>query len=154
VRLWRQLLDVYRDGEYVTSEFVTVRNRPTALSPDRTASVAVLWSPLPELSFELAGRHVGRTYLDNLGLSKLSAPSYSVFDLTMRANLGQRLRWGQPVLTLRALNLLDEQKAWAAGYSYPFLVRNQGGELTLDGIPYFYPHAPRHFLVGVELSWP
>ncbi len=154
VRLWRQLLDVYSDGEYVTSELVTMRNRPTALSPERTASVAMLWSPLRELGFELAFRHVGRTYLDNLGLSKLSAPSYSVVDLTMRSNLGQRLRWGRPVLTLRALNLLDEQKAWAAGYSYPFLVRNQRGESNLDGIPYFYPQAPRHFLVGVELSWP
>lgn len=152
VKTWRQLLDVYAGDEFVGSQWLTVRNRPTTLSPEQIFGLSLSWTPQSALSFELSGRHVSRSYLDNLGLRKLSTPPYGLVDLAARVELDRWLAWGKPAVTFRVLNLLDERRAWASGYSYPFLVQ-EGGSRRLDGIPYFYPQAPRHLLVGLSLRW-
>ncbi len=53
---------------------------------------------------------------------------------------------------MRVNNLLDEERAWPSGYSYPYLVRT-GGVDRLEGIPYYYPLAPRHVVASLELRF-
>jgi len=153
IDVWRQSVDVYdAEGHWVGSELVTVRDTEPALSPETILGQRIEWSPTDGLWLELAARYVSSAQLDNLGEERLATPAYTWVDLAARWSLGRWLRVGDPRLSIRVANLLDEERVWASGYSYPYLVRD-GGVATLDGIPYFYPQAPRHVVAGLELSF-
>jgi iron complex outermembrane receptor protein len=152
VRVWRQALDVYDAGGYAAVELVTVRDTPTALSPETILGGSIDWLPAPGLELALSGRWVDRAHLDNLGDDRLATPSYAWLDLALRAELGRWIAFGAPALVVRVNNLLDEDRAWPSGYSYPYLVRDAAGE-RLEGIPYFYPLAPRHLVATLELRF-
>lgn len=150
---WRQSVDVYDgDGGYLGSELVTVRETEPALSPETLLGQRIEWNPAEGLWLELAARYVSSSQLDNLGEARLATPAYTWVDLAARWSLGRWLRVGDPRLSLRVANLLDEKRVWASGYSYPYLVRDGDGS-RLDGIPYFYPQAPRHVVAGLEFSF-
>ncbi|MCB1008953.1 MAG: TonB-dependent receptor [Acidobacteria bacterium] len=150
---WRQSVDVYdAAGEWVGSELVTVRDTEPALSPATILGQRIEWSPTDGLWLELAARYVSSSQLDNLGEERLATPSYTWVDLSVRWSLARWIRFGAPRLSVRVANLLDEERVWASGYSYPYLVRD-GDAATLDGIPYYYPQAPRHVVAGLEFSF-
>lgn len=150
---WSQQLDVY-DADYgaAASALVTVHDTPPALSPETLLGASAEWLPLPALTLALSGRWVDRAQLDNLGDDRLATPSFAWFDLAARIELGRWIATGSPALTLRVNNLLDEERAWPSGYSYPYLVR-AGGIDRLEGVPYYYPLAPRHLVASLELRF-
>ncbi len=151
---WRQALDVYGpDGAYAGSEIVTVRDSEPALSPATILGQSVEWKPCAGLWLELAGRYVSASQLDNLGDRRLATPSYTWLDLAVRWELSRWIHGGNPHLSLRINNLLDENRAWVSGYSYPYLVRDASGTDRREGIPYYYPQAPRHIVAGLELAF-
>lgn len=150
---WSQQLDVY-DGDYgyATSELVTVHGTPPALSPETILGASAEWLPAPALTLALSGRWVDRAQLDNLGVEELATPAFAWFDLAARLELGRWIGAGSPALTVRVNNLLDEDRAWPSGYSYPYLVR-AGGVDRVEGVPYYYPLAPRHVVASLELRF-
>ena len=153
IRVWRQALDVYDETYgYTGSELVTVRDTPPALSPETILGASAEWLPRPALTLALSGRWVDRAQLDNLGDRRLATPAFAWFDFAARIELGRWLATGSPALTVRVNNLLDEQRAWPSGYSYPYLVR-AGGAQRLEGVPYYYPLAPRHVVASLELRF-
>ncbi len=150
---WRQVLDVYDEtGAYAGSAARIFTDTPPALSPERTLRQSVEWQATSELSVALAGRYVSRTYLDNTGQEELSTPSYTWVELALRADLARLVSWGSPRLRLQVNNLLDRERVWPSGYSYPYLVRSPSGD-ALGGIPYYYPLAGRHLVAGLEWSF-
>ena len=151
---WRQALDVYGpDGGYAGSQIVTRRASEPALSPRTILGQSVEWSPRTDLWLELAGRYVSSAQLDNLGTARLATPSYTWLDLAVRFDLSRWVPTGRPRLSIRVNNLLDEERVWASGYSYPYLVRGVDGAERLEGIPYYYPQAPRHVIAALELRF-
>jgi iron complex outermembrane receptor protein len=152
VEVWRQAVDVYDEHGYAGYRIVTVTDTPTALSPETIVGASVDLLALPGFELALAGRWVDRAYLDNLGDRRRTTPSYSWFDFAARLELGRWIATGSPALTLRINNLLDEDRAWPSGYSYPYFVRDAAGD-RLEGTPYFYPLAPRHAVASLELRF-
>jgi iron complex outermembrane receptor protein len=152
VEVWRQAVDVYDESGYAGYQIVTVHDTPTALSPETIVGASVDFLARPGLELALAGRWVDRAYLDNLGNRAAATPSYAWFDLGLRLELGRWIAGGSPALTVRVNNLLDEDRAWPSGYSYPYLVRDAAGE-RLVTTPYFYPLAPRHAVAALELRF-
>ena len=150
---WTQALDLYDEaGEWLGSESRTFHGTRPALSPERIFAAAAAWRATRELRLELAARHAGPAQLDNTGERQLATRAYTLVDLTAELAAGRWLEAGNPRLRLQVNNLLDARRVWASGYSYPFLVQ-EGGGARLDGIPYYYPQAPRHFVLGVELQF-
>lgn len=150
---WTQALDLYDEaGEWLGSETRTFHGTRPALSPERIFAAAAAWHATRELRLELAARHAGPAQLDNTGERQLATRAYTLVDLTAELAAGRWLEAGNPKLRLQVNNLLDERRVWASGYSYPFLVQ-EGGGARLDGIPYYYPQAPRHFVLGVEFQF-
>jgi outer membrane receptor protein involved in Fe transport len=96
---------------------------------------------------------VGRAQLDNTGDRRLSADPYAWSDLSVRLDLARWVRVGSPRLRLQVGNVFDAERVWPSGYSYPYLVEDAAGTSRLEGIPYYYPMAPRHAVLGVELSF-
>lgn len=150
---WRQAVDVYdAAGEWLGTELVTVRDVEPALSPATVVGASVEWRPRAELGLELAGRHVSRSQLDNLGLRELRTPAYEWFDLAASWDLARLAPRGAPRIWVRINNLLDADRVWPSGYSYPFVVRG-GGAAALTGTPYYYPLASRHLVAGVTVTF-
>jgi iron complex outermembrane receptor protein len=150
IETWRQVLDVYDEaGEFVGSAPRAFTDTPPALSPETILRQGVEWQATPELALALAGRYVGKSFLDNTGQEALSTPSYTWIELAVRADLGRWIGWGRPRLRLEINNLLDRSGVWPSGYSYPYLVRGAAGD-RLSGIPYYYPLAGRNLVAGVE----
>jgi len=153
IDVWRQVLDVYDDaGEYAGTAPRVFTDTPPALSPETILRQSVEWQATTDLAVAVAGRYVGKSYLDNTGQETLTTPSYTWVELTVRADLARLVRRGRPTLRLQINNLLDRSGVWPSGYSYPYLVRGGGGE-QLTGIPYYYPLAGRHFVAGLEWRW-
>jgi iron complex outermembrane receptor protein len=150
---WRQVLDVYdAAGNYVGTAPRIFVDTPPALSPEAILRQSVEWQATGELALSLAARYVGKSHLDNTGQDRLTTPSYTWIELGARADLGRWLAAGRPRLRVQVNNLLDREQVWPSGYSYPFLVRDAGGD-ELGGIPYYYPLARRHFVAGLEWSF-
>lgn len=154
IEVWRQVLDVYDDaGDYAGTAPRLFTDTPPALSPETILRQSVEWQATPDLALAVAGRYVGKSYLDNTGQEALTTPSYTWVELTLRADLTRLAPWGRPMLRLQVNNLLDRGGVWPSGYSYPYLVRGEQGGEQLTGIPYYYPLAGRHFVAGLEWRW-
>lgn len=151
---WTQELDVYDvAGNWVGRAQRTFEDTEPALSPERIVGASLEWRPLEALTLELSGRWVGRAQLDNTGDRRLSADPYAWSDLSVRLDLARWVRVGSPRLRLQVGNVFDAERVWPSGYSYPYLVEDAAGTNRLEGIPYYYPMAPRHAVLGVELSF-
>ena len=145
IRKWTQFYDVYdAAGDWVDSRPVTLRNVTPLLTPDVIISQSIDYTPSARWSAGVIGRYVGESYLDNT--NDLATPSFFVADANVSAALSPKLR-----LTLQANNVLDHDRLFASGYSYPFIERNAGGDEAITGIPYFFPQATRNFVLLLDV---
>ena len=154
IATWRQTFDVYTEGGYYAGSAArTFHDTPPYLSPERIFAASLVWRPAGALALTLAGRYVGRAYLDNTGDRRLSAEPYSLLDAGAELDLSRWLPYGNPRLRVQANNVLDDDRAWPSGYSYPYLVEDANGNQRLEGIPYYYPLATRHYLASLALRF-
>ncbi len=153
IRTWPQSYDVYDvAGNYQASEIHTSRGVTPLLTPARIVNLGIEWTPRSDVSLGLAGRHVGRTFLDNTNRVDLAAPSYVTLDATARFGLERWIRGGHPRLRLLVTNLLDDRSLLVSGYSYLFVTRDALGRETPGGVPYYYPQATRAAFVRLEFG--
>ena len=149
---WQQFYDVYDEsGAWIGSEPITYRDVRPLLTPDAVLNLGAEWTPRI-YSIALIGRYVADAQLDNTGLSDFRLPSSTNLDLRASVALGSRWQTVSPRITLFVNNLLDNLDQFPSGYSYQYLVENQQGQQTLDGIPYYYPLAGRNAVVSLELD--
>ena len=142
---WTQFYDVYdASGEWMDSRPVTFRNVTPLLTPDVIISQSIDYTPSARWSAGVIGRYVGESYLDNT--NDLATPSFFVADANLSAAISPKLR-----LTLQANNVLDHDRLFASGYSYPFIERDAGGSEAITGIPYYFPQATRNFVLLLDV---
>ena len=152
IREWTQFYDVYdTTGAWIGSEPLTYRNVRPLLSPEAILNLGAEWTPGAS-SVTLIGRYVDDAQLDNTGLAEFRLPSYTNLDLRASLDLGRWWRAGSPRITLFVNNLLDRNDQFPSGYSYQFLVTDEG-QRSLDGIPFYYPLATRNAVVSLELDF-
>jgi iron complex outermembrane receptor protein len=150
---WTQFYDVYdASGAWAGSEPITYFGVRPLLTPELIGSLGVEWSP-GIFSLGATGRYVAESQLDNTDLEAFTLPSLTNVDL--RAAIDLRGFWpgGSPRLTLHVNNLFDDADQYGSGYSYQYLVRDDTGRDTLDGLPYFYPLATRYLMLSLEASF-
>ena len=69
-----------------------------------------------------------------------------------RSSLERWIRKGQPRLSVRVLNVLDNRRIWPSGYSYLFFTEDGAGALVPGGTAYYYPQATRSVFVALEFG--
>jgi iron complex outermembrane receptor protein len=154
IRTWPQSYDVYDvDGNYEASEVRASRGVVPLLTPARIVNLGMEWTPRPDVSLGLAGRHVGRTFLDNTNRADLDTPSFATLDAMARFGLERWIRGGHPRLRLIVSNLLDDHRLFVSGYSYLFATRDAEGRETPGGVAYYYPQATRAAFVRLEFGF-
>ncbi len=152
IREWTQFVDVYDEtGAFVGSQPITSADVPPLLSPEAILNLEGEWSGRGARC-ALIGRYVADAQLDNTGLERFRAPSYTNVDLRASVDLG---RWWPALgakVTLFVNNLFDGDGQYPSGYSYQFLERDAAGRDRLDGIPFYYPLATRNAVLSLELD--
>ncbi|MEE8523713.1 MAG: TonB-dependent receptor [Thermoanaerobaculia bacterium] len=152
IREWEQFYDVYdAGGSFLGSEPRIHRDVRPLLTPEVIVNQGVAYE-IADLSLALLGRWVGESQLDNTDNPDFRAPSY--FQLDFRGALELRL-WeaaGKPRISLFVNNVLDRGDIYPSGYSYLFFNRVDGHD-TLAGIPFYYPLAPRNFVVTLDFEF-
>jgi iron complex outermembrane receptor protein len=149
---WTQYYDVYDErGEWIANEPVTQRDVPPLLSPQTILNLGIERSD-DRGSLALVGRHVADAHLDNTGRDDLRLPSYTNLDLRASLSLARWWPAARPRLTLFVNNLLDSDRQYPSGYSYPFIRRDGAGRDSFDGVSYYYPRATRNAVLSLELD--
>lgn len=139
---WTQFYDVYdADFAFAGSRPITYRDVEPLLTPPVIVNQAIEVTPSPRLSLGGVGRYVARSYLDNT--NDLETPAFFV----MEANVSYALTsWARA--SLQVNNLLDNDRVYASGYSYPFIAGD-----TVTGTPYYYPQAGRNAVLLLNLTF-
>lgn len=124
----------------------TYENTPIAFSPDYTGALMIVYKPLESVSMTLAGKYVGKQFLDNTANASKQIDAYFTQDL--------RLEWTPKVRNVRKLGFhaiiynLSNLKYSSNGYTYSYIY---GGESYTEN--YFYPQAPINFMAGVVVGF-
>lgn len=151
IREWTQFYDVYdAEGVYVTSRPLVHRDVNSALTPSVLVNQSIDYIGA-QFGAGLTGRYAGKSYLDNTNNESLTTPSFFVVDANLSLDLARWVPAVNPRLAIRVNNVLDEERIYPSGYSYPFMNRDVQGADTIDGIRYFYPQAGRNVTVMLDL---
>ena len=152
IKEWTQFYDVFDDsGDFIDTQPITYKDVPPLLSPEAILNLGVEWSR-GATSVGLVGRYVSAAHLDNTGLDEFELPSYTNLDLRASVDLSRWWSAGNPSLTLFVDNLLDNRDQYPSGYSYQYLVEDNAGRTTLDGIPFYYPLATRNAVLALAFK--
>jgi iron complex outermembrane receptor protein len=150
---WTQFYDVYdADGAWIDTTSVVHPDVEPLLTPRVLLNGTVEWKPTKAAGFLAAGRFVDAAQLDNTGNPGFRTPSFFTLDLQASLSLEAWVKRGAPRIRVQATNLFDERRAWPAGYSYLYFVRD-GGSDTLSGTPYYYPLATRSVYVTLDVRF-
>jgi iron complex outermembrane recepter protein len=153
IESWTQFYDVYdADGAWVDTTRVVYRDTAPLLTPSILVNGTVEWKPTPAAGLVVAGRFVDAAQLDNTGNPAFRTPSFFTLDVQGSLSLERWVRRGAPRIRVQATNLLDDRRAWPAGYSYLYFVRD-GGSDTLNGTSYYYPLATRSVYVALDVRF-
>lgn len=117
----------------------TFSDTTISYSPDWVGSNGLVFKPNDNIDFSFFTKYVGKQYMSNDENSNAVLVAYSTSDFLLqwhKTNIGKLKN-----LQLKALiNNLFNEKVISNGYMY-------------DGIPYYYPQAGIHYLVGVDISF-
>jgi len=149
---WTQHYDVFdSQGSWIGSEPIVYANVRPLLTPEAIANVGVEWTRR-STAVALVGRYVSESQLDNTGLADYRTPSFTSVDVRARVGLGRWWSGGGPRLNLFVNNLFSDKDQLPSGYSYQFITLDPAGRASLDGIPFYYPLAPRNIAVSIEFD--
>ena len=120
-------------------ETVNLKGNRIALFPDVIANVRATYS-LPQLTFSVHARHVGKQFMDNREDDDAALDPYTVLDATLVMHFIQLDTGGGIDLELRGMNLSDEEYE-------PY------GVVDVEyGTPYYVPAAGRRYLAGITVK--
>jgi iron complex outermembrane receptor protein len=150
---WTQFYDVYdAEGAWAGSTSRSFSNVPPLLTPAFVANPGIEYAPVKWLSFAVAGRYVAAAHLDNTGDDAFRTPDFFGLDAAATLSLERWIRKGQPRVSVRVLNVLDNRRIWPSGYSYLFFTEDGTGALVPGGTAYYYPQATRSVFVALEFG--
>jgi iron complex outermembrane receptor protein len=152
IREWTQFYDIYGpDGSFLGSEPRVHRDVRPLLTPEVIVNQGVAFED-GNWSLALLGRYVGESQLDNTDNPDFRTASYFQLDFRGALELRGWEAFGKPRVSLHVNNLLDRDDHFPSGYSYLFFNRVDGRD-SIDGIPFYYPLAPRHFVVTLDFEF-
>ena len=140
VKRFTEYLDDYDNGNQQT-KFYDKTN--LAFSPSVVGALNLQFLPVEKALVQFVSKYVSRQYLDNTSDKSRSLQPYMVQDLRLKYTA--EMKKGNIDLFFHINNLFSE-KYEANGYTFSYYYANR---LTTEN--YFFPMAPRNFLVGINV---
>ncbi len=164
VREFVEYRDNWDTGE---QEAVVFRNTDLAFSPPAVARVEVGWAVLPPsqkrhaLNVTLAGKYVGRQFLDNTGNLNTVLPAYFFSDLRLNYDIERII--GQRVNVVVSVNNLFDARFVANGWVYRYISNGYDARPDDPYVRYegngvyhqagFFPQAGRNVMATVVIAF-
>ncbi len=141
IHTWTQYYDVYDAGGNLTgSQPIAYHDVEPVLTPSVIASEEVAWTPSAKIAASLAGRWVGRSFLDNTDNPAFVAPDFFTLDGNASYEIARKTR-----VTLQANNITNNKRVFPNGYAYVYL-----SDGVMTGTSYLFPQATRNFVVMLD----
>ena len=146
---YTEYLDNYDDG---TQNVIHYGTTDIALSPNAVAALAAQFRPFANsrygknLLLTLAGKHVGRQYLDNTSAKERSIADYTLCDL--RINYSIAVKPFRELGLLLAVNNLFDRVYESSGYTFGYIAGNETYRQN-----YFFPQAGTNFMLGINVKF-
>ncbi len=143
IKNFTEYADDYDNGGQIVSSY---RNTDLAFSPKFIGSAELGFQPFKKTEIALLSKYVSKQYLDNTSNSQRSLDAFFVNDLRLRYNTS--FKGVKNIgLTLLVNNVFSELYE-ANGYTFSYMY---GGAFTTEN--YYYPQAPRNFLLSLGLKF-
>ncbi len=146
IKDFTQYVDLYTaDWIYTGQQSTSLGKTNLSFSPAVTAGSVITFNPVPQFSFGLNSKYVGKQYIDNTSNEERSLKAYFVNGLFASYSVKTKLfeEIGFNVAVNNLLNRKYETNAWV----YPYYLGNTYGES--NG---YFPQAMINFLVGVSIK--
>jgi iron complex outermembrane receptor protein len=143
IKNFTEYVDDYDNGGQIVNNY---KNTDLAFSPNFIGSGELSWQAFKKTEIALLSKYVGKQYLDNTSNSKRSLDTFFVNDLRLRYNTS--FKGVKNIgITLLVNNVFSELYE-ANGYTFSYLY---GGDFTTEN--FYYPQAPRNFLLSLGLKF-
>jgi iron complex outermembrane recepter protein len=142
VKNFTEYIDDYDNGGQLKNVY---EESDLAFSPSVVGAGNISVTPIKSLVIDLAGKYVGRQYLDNTGKQSRSLSAY----YTQDAQLAWHFTKGsfkKTEIVARVNNVFDK-KYEPNGYTYSYFYNN---ELATEN--FYFPMAGRNYLLGLNIS--
>jgi iron complex outermembrane receptor protein len=153
IRSWTQFYDVFDDGgSFVTSTSLVHRNVSPLLTPAVIVNQSFQYTHSTRFSAGVDARYVSRSFLDNTNNTSFVTPAMLTADANVSFGLARWFAAGSPRISVQVNNVLNRRNVYPSGYSSLFLTQAKSGAETIGGTSFFYPQAPRHFVVMLDVK--
>ncbi len=126
---------------------ITYNNVQPVLTPSVIINQGLRFMPFDWLYADISGRYVSKSYLDNTGNEKLTAPDYLIFDFSAGIKFKKWLKYGDHSLVFHANNFTNTKYYPAGSPSHAFVA---GVETAT---PNYFAAATRNFFVTLQLKF-
>ncbi|MDX2189469.1 MAG: TonB-dependent receptor [Bacteroidota bacterium] len=158
IREFSQNYTVYLPDGSTTTKTLDFKDKDPLLTPNVLIYQGVVFTPMQWINFELIGRYVGKSYLDNTQNDELSIPEYALLDFKTSLLLSKYIKGVEPVITFQINNLTNTLYAPAGVAGTPYqpgtvFSRDASGNDVATYNPLFYPAATRNIFLGLSLKF-
>ena len=143
IKNFTEYADDYDNGGQIVNQY---SNTDLAFSPGFIGSGDLSFQPFKRTEIALLSKYVSKQFLDNTSNSQRILDAFFVNDLRLRYNTS--IKGLKNIgLTLLVNNVFSELYE-ANGYTFSYMY---GGDFTTEN--YYYPQAPRNFLLSLGLKF-
>lgn len=142
IKAFTAYYDDYDHGGQLAEEY---ENTDIAFSPNFISSLGLKYQLSKQVSAEITGKFVGRTYIDNTQNVSRSLDPYQTFDLNIYYNIIQQQK--MDINAKFALMNFTNHQYENNGYTFSYLYNNR---MVTEN--YYFPQAGIHFLVGLQFT--
>lgn len=143
IKDFTEFADDYDNGGQIVNSY---KNVDLAFSPKFVGSSEFAFQPFTRTEIALLSKYVSDQYLDNTSNAQRRLDAFFVNDLRLRYNTSYK-GLKNIGLTFQINNVFSELYE-ANGYTFSYLA---GGTFTTEN--YYYPQAPRNFLLSLSLKF-
>jgi iron complex outermembrane recepter protein len=142
VKNYTEYIDDYDNGGQKTNFY---KEADLSFSPSVIGGATLTITPMKSLSIDVAGKYVGRQFLDNTGKESRSLQPYYLQDLQAAYNFSKGF-FKKVELVARVNNIFDK-KYEPNGYTFSYFYNN---ELATEN--YYFPMAGTNYLLGLNIK--
>lgn len=143
VENFTEFIDDYDNGGQLENSY---KNTDLAFSPNFVGSSELSFLPFKKTEIALISKYVSDQYLDNTSNSSRRLDAFFVNDIRLRYNTA--VKGVKNIGVTLLFNNIFSELYEANGYTFSYLY---GGTFTTEN--YYYPQAPRNFLLSLSLKF-
>jgi iron complex outermembrane receptor protein len=156
IKTMKQQYNIYDgSGNYVGDSLVVLNNTQPLYTPSIMVNQGIRIQPIHWIHFEMIGKYMGASFLDNANLKETQLPSFFFVDARLNAKLPLKSSRAVYSLSIQANNIFNQLYAHSGNvsvYGYSLTQNGSGGVNNTTAASYL-PAATRNFMVTLSAQF-